>query len=237
MFSSPTAKRSRDEDEHSSAKRTRVFGEYDHAQQLQMPAFQQPNFFQPQQQSAGAEMSMDQEMGMEVEGAGAAQFVQQGGFTQADLSNPAHQWNAAPRMAHQFSTTSLSSVATSTMPSTPVDEDYLDEDLYGDFTCPRPAPYYEDHESTYPSESNPMAFTNVNGYTTIFPAPVAPSPFPGSTPTKAQTEGEAFANYAYGHGFPQNGQIARTDLGGNEMTCDGALAYNWDAPRQHGHMV
>lgn len=105
------------------------------------------------------------------------------------------------------------------MPSTPIDEDYLDEDLYGDFTCPRPAPYYE--ESAYPSESNPMAFTNVNGYTTIFPAPTAPSPFPGSSPSKAQTEGEAFANYAYGHGFPQNGQVARTDLGGNEMTCDG----------------
>lgn len=100
------------------------------------------------------------------------------------------------------------------MPSTLIDDDYLDDDLYGDNTCPRPAPYYE-----YPTEHNPMAFTNVNGYTTIFPS--APSPFPGSTPTKAHTEGEAFANYAYGHGLQQTQGIARTDLGGNEMTCDG----------------
>lgn len=134
------------------------------------------------------------------------------------------------------------------MPGTPLDDDYDLEDDFGDCTYARPAPYYEEDRPsslTYPSESNPMSFTNVNGYTTIHHG--APSPFPGSTPTK----GDAFGQ--------QYQQIPRAaDMGGNEMTCDGwvlvssvdgvaerltfafsrsSRAYNWDAPRQHGHMV
>ena len=95
------------------------------------------------------------------------------------------------------------------MPGTPInDDDYDFEDDYGDCTYARPAPYFEESELSYPSESNPMAFTNHHGYTTIHHA--APSPFPGSTPTKG-----------FGEAFPGHAMVPRTDLGGNEMTCDG----------------
>ncbi|GAA5964906.1 hypothetical protein JCM3765_004102 [Sporobolomyces pararoseus] len=178
----------------------------------------------------------------------------------SNTSNPKHPWNlSAPSMTNQASSNSLSnnsSVASSSMPTTP---------LEGSFN-------YTTNPS-YPSHSNPTSFTDMNGNTLTFQSSSPPlSVYPSLPPTASQGPASPFIAQAYANaqakqqsqgGFTTTSGVVRIEQPQNEsesmmtdeldrtkeeeekprVLAQPSYGYGWDYPRQSncfalgGHLV
>ncbi|GAA5917704.1 hypothetical protein JCM6882_003481 [Rhodosporidiobolus microsporus] len=237
MFSSPSGpreKRARDEMEHevSPAKRNRAWSAasdlalQQQQQQNQLfsapPPPPTPNFssaLAQQQQRALEEMdggAMDRE---DVEmGADSAMEFGMGAMGEevAIQSNPTHPWNGAPRMMHQLSSNSLSNSShysgDSSMPTTPLDLPLNEQASHGGNPF---HPHIISSKPSYPSNSNPTSFTDLNGCTHVFssspplsvyPPPPTPSAYAhdGANPmeTAAPFPMHAWSAASFAHSKP-----------------------------------
>ncbi|BGP26121.1 hypothetical protein Rt10032_c10g4161 [Rhodotorula toruloides] len=170
-------------------------------------------------------------------------------------SNPVHPWTeavSAPRMLHQHSNNSLSTVSSSSMPGTPLDLPYNEQwnpSAGGPF-CQQQQQQPSQHDMHYPSTSNPTSFTDMNGRTHVFSSSPPLSAYPPPPPSPA---GGAFAQSqspAAPLTLPSNpGPSQKTTSGvmrmrtgvsmGAGIDFDSAVRelehpvyYGWDCPRQ-----
>ncbi|GAA5988613.1 hypothetical protein JCM11641_005182 [Rhodosporidiobolus odoratus] len=197
-------KRSRDDTEgQSPGKRVRTWTVQDEQPQVQLPPPPlTPNFtttLAQQQQLALEQMSSD---AMDREDVKMGADMAMGNEI---TSNPEHPWNAAPRMLHQLSNSSLytsswASGSDSSMPTTPLDLPLNEQAMHNNPFAPQPVNIAK---PTYPSSSNPSCFTDMNGQTrffssspplSVYPPPPTPSAFEMSNPF----ESAAFPMHAGG---------------------------------------